>query len=260
MKAFFKRSKWLIFSSLFVAVATSFYWNGWFFQKSCNVANISLRGGLWSYLAEDEATKDLVASKDIREALINAHDNSDIKAVLISADSTGGSAAAGQEVAAAIKEVRKPVAAIVGDMALSSGYLAISPADAIFAYEQSEIGGIGVTMSYLENTEKNRKEGLSFIELTSGKFKELGSPDKPLSLEERQILQKRADEYHELMVEDIAENRRLPLERVKSFADGRFFTGVEAKALGLIDAVGTYFDALRWIENKIGHKAKICQQ
>ena len=242
-----------------VAVTAFIYWNGLFSQNTCNVANISLQGGLWTHLSEDEATQDLVASKDIREALINARNDSAIEAILVSADSSGGSTVAGQEVAAAIKEVGKPVAVIVGDMALSAGYLAISPADVIFAYEQSAIGSIGITMSYLENVEKNKKDGLSFIELASGKFKEIGNPDKPLLWEERQLLQKQADGYHDLLVDDIAENRNLPPERIRSLADGKFFSGVEAKKLGLIDEVGTYFDALRWIENKIGKKAEICE-
>src|SRR3989344_1508073 len=217
MKALFKQSKWIIVTSILVAVITSLYWNDWLFQN-CNVANISLRGGLWSHLTEDEATQDFVASKDIRETLLDVREDNGIDAVLISADSHGGSAAAGQEVAAAIKEVGKPVVVIVGDMALSAAYLAISPADAIFAYEQSEIGSIGVTMSYLENTEKNKKEGLSYVELNTAKYKEIASPDRSLSREERQILQKQLDEYHKLLVEDIADNRRLSLERVKSFA------------------------------------------
>src|SRR3989344_1740610 len=199
-------------------------------------------------------------SQNTREALISVRDDSSIEAVLISVDSSGGSAVAGQEVAAAIKEVGKPVAVIVGDSALSAAYLAISTADVIFAYEQSEVGSMGITMSYLENVEKNKKDGLSFVEITSGKFKELASQDKPLSWEERQLLQKQVDEYHDLMVKEIAENRDVPLERIQSLADGRFFSGVKAKELGLIDEVGTYFDTLHWIENKIGKKAEICEQ
>lgn len=259
MRTQFKVRKWITIGVLLIATAAFTYRNDWFFQKSCNVAAISLHGGLWSHLSEEEIPQDLSSSGAIREALIKARDDSAIEAVLISADSSGGGTAAGQEISASIKEVRKPVAVIVGGSALSAAYLAISSADAIFAYEQSEVGSIGITMSYLENVEKNRKDGFSFVELSSGKFKELGNPDKPVSWEERQILQKRADEYYDLMVKNIAENRRLPLERVKSFADGRFFSGVEAKELGLVDEVGTYFDALRLLENKIGKKAEICK-
>lgn len=265
MKPILQKTKWLILSSLLVAVVTSLYWNGWFFQNNCNVANISLRGGLYTYLPPDayndsgNLSHDAVSSENVVEALLKARDNKKIDAVLIVADSWGGELVAGEEIANAIKTVGKPVIAIAGAGAMSAAYYAISSADTIFASQYSDVGAIGITVSYVENVEKNRKEGLSFVELTSGKFKETANPDKSLTQEERQILQNQLNALHQLMIEDIAKNRHLPVERVKSLANGLTLTGVEAKELGLIDEVGTYFDALRWLENKIGNKAKICK-
>lgn len=266
MKQSFKQNKWIILGSLCATVAVALlYRNNWFSQN-CNIKRILLRGDLKAYMSPQSyndsghLTADATSSEDIRNALLSARDDKSIDAVIISVDSYGGSIVAADEIAAAIKEAGKPVIAIVGGSALSSAYHAISPANAIFASEYSEIGGLGVTMSYLEKVEKNKKEGLSYIGLASGKFKELGNPDKPISWEERHILQKQLNELHGLIMRDVADNRHLPPERVKLFADGSYFNGTEAKELGLIDKVGTYFDALRLLENKIGKKVELCRQ
>ncbi len=114
-------------------------------------------------------------------------------------------------------------------------------------------------MSYLDYTEKNRREGIAFVELVSNKFKEMGNPDRPLTYEEKQIAQKQLAETHDFMVHDIAENRRLPLEQIKLFADGLTVNGVKAKELGLIDHVGTRFDAFGWLKEKIERDAVLCE-
>lgn len=264
MRTQFKVRKWITIGVLLVAVAVSLYWNGWLFQN-CNIASISLRGDIHTYLPPDfynesgALTHNAVASKDILDSISEARDDDNIDAVLVFVDSAGGSGVAAEAISEAIKQVGKPVIAIVGDGAFSAAYQAISSASSIIASEYSEIGGLGVTMSYLENVEKNKKEGLSYIELNTAKYKEIGSPDKPLSWEERQMLQKQLDKYHNIMVRDIADNRQLSPETIKLISDGRYFTGVEAKELGLIDNTGTYFDALRLLENKIGKKAEVCK-
>ncbi len=175
-------------------------------------------------------------------------------------DSYGGSIVAADEIATAIKEVGKPVVAVIGERATSAAYHAISPVNVIFASEYSEIGGLDATMSYLENVGKNKKEGLSYVELTSGKYKELGNPDRSISLEERQILQAQINESHGLIIRDVADNRHLSPERIKLIADSSYFNSSKAKELGLIDELGSFSDAITWIENKVDRQAIICEQ
>lgn len=108
-----------------------------------------------------------------------------------------------------------------------------------------------------EFVEKNNKEGLSFVELNSGRFKDSGSPSKKLLPIERQIFQKQLNDLHQLMIEDIAKKRKIDKEKLVKLADGSSLTGVEALSVGLIDKNGSLFDAIDWIEKKFG-RADLC--
>ena len=86
------------------------------------------------------------------------------------------------------------------------------------------------------------------------------SPDKPLSQEERRLIRDKLNILHALMVEDIAKNRHLPVEKVKALANGLSLPGVKAKEAGLIDQIGSFSEAMTWIEDKIGKKTEFCEQ
>lgn len=248
-----------------VIIVFGVFW-GLFFPKgedNCNVAYIPLRGEILTYLPPEYFTDngalavDSISSEDVIGALFEAQYNDDIGAILISVDSLGGGLVAGQEIADAVEKIEKPVVVSVGSSALSAAYYSISPADIIFASQYSDIGSIAITMSYLENVEKNKKDGLSFVELTSGKFKESGNPDRELTFEEWQITQKQLKDLHKLMVQDIATKRNIPIEQLAKFADGSVLSGTEALSAGLIDKTGSIFDAIDWIQERIG-RADVC--
>jgi protease-4 len=115
-------------------------------------------------------------------------------------------------------------------IAAASDYLIASP--------MSMVGSIGVTMSYLEYSKQNEEDGVEYVELNTGKFKNSGSPDKPLTDEERELFQRDLDEIHTEFVNMVAKYRNLPEERVRELADGSTLNGVRARDAGLVDEVG----------------------
>lgn len=231
---------------------------------SCNTIGIDLRGGIYTYTTETEETEDeeysepMVSSEDVVTDIRMANEDPDIEAILITVDSGGGYPVAGEEIAEAVRASEKPVVAVIRSIGASAAYWAVSPADRIFASRNSDVGSIGVTMSYLDNVEKNEKEGYSYVELSSGKFKDSGTPDKKLTPEEKALFERDIEILHENLISDIAENRNLDIEKVRELADGSTMLGGAAKEKGLIDEIGTYMDAERYIETLIGKKAEVC--
>ncbi len=232
-------------------------------DESCNVIGINLHGHLETYTpahAENDSffNYDSTASEEVIWAIKTANEDEDISAILIEVDSGGGSPVAGEEVANAIKNSEKPVVAYVRDIGTSAAYLAISSADKIFASKNSDIGGIGVTMSYLDNVKKNEKDGLSFEQLSVGKYKDYGNPDKALTTEERDRLLKDLNVVYKNFIAAVAENRKLPVGDVQKMADGASVLGEEAKSLGLIDEIGGMEEAEKYIFDVTGVDVDVC--
>jgi len=165
---------------------------------------------------------------------------------------------ASQEVAMALKTATKPTVALIRQYGASGGYLAATGADTIFASPFSDVGSIGVTMSYLSNYNKNSKEGLNYVQLSSGKFKDTGDPDKQLSNEERAYLMRDVLKMHELFVKEVAENRKLSIEQVNKLADGSTMLGEAALAKGLIDKLGTFKNVEEYLKELIGEEVEYC--
>ena len=234
-------------------------------DQNCSATGINLHGTLLTYIpnhAENDSLidYDVVSSEDIVWTVKQANEDPNIKAVLIEVDSGGGSPVAGEEISNAIKNSEKPVVAFIRELGASSSYWAISSADKIFASKNSNVGGIGITSSYLSNIEKNRKDGYTYEQLSAGKYKDAGSPDKPLTQEEKALFIRDINIVYENFIEDISQNRKIPLEKVKGFADGSTVLGEKAKSLGLIDQVGSLNEAENYLEEIIGEKPETCWQ
>lgn len=232
--------------------------------ENCNVAGINLHGSLSTYIPIDidgnniEGYEDSISSEDMIYYLQEAEDDLNIKAILIEVDSYGGSPVAGEEIANMIKRSSKPVVAVIRQSGISGAYLAISGADQIFASKNSDVGSIGVTMSYLDNVKKNEKEGLSYIQLSSGKFKDTGDANKSLSEEEKALFMRDVKIMHENFIKDVSENRNMPIEKVRALADGSTVLGEKAKELGLIDQIGGIYEVEKYLQEKIGEKPEAC--
>ena len=178
-------------------------------------------------------TKD---SQDIINSLEKASKNKNIKAIILEINSPGGTVIASKEVAEYVESIDKPVISVIREVGASGAYWIASSSDLIIADELSITGSIGVTSSYLEFSGLLNKYNIDYNELTAGELKELGSPLKELTNEERLILQKKLDKIHEVFLNQVKTKRKITdIDRIKT---GEFFLGIEAKELGLVDKLG----------------------
>lgn len=185
----------------------------------------------------------------LRSQLDQAAEDDLTKAVILEVNSPGGGLVASDEMRRAIldfkKETGKPVVVSMQDVAASGGYWISTPADRIVAHPATITGSIGVIFSYLNYGEALNKLGIEEEVIKSGKFKDIGSPTNELTPEERKILKSFIDEGYDQFVEVISKGRDIPEDRVRKIGDGRIYTGLQAKNLGLVDGLGTLDDAAR---------------
>jgi protease IV len=170
-----------------------------------------------------------------------------IMAVVLRVDSPGGGVAPSQEIYDAVKRVRKskPVFASMGSTAASGGYYIAAAAEKIFANPGTLTGSIGVIFQ-LPNFEGVMKwAGVSMVTITAGKMKDSGSPFRTMTDEERAYFEGVLRDVHEQFLGSVAEGRALKVEEVRPYADGRVFTGRQAKEWKLVDELGGIEDAVR---------------
>ncbi|HEY6009567.1 MAG TPA: signal peptide peptidase SppA [Geobacteraceae bacterium] len=169
-----------------------------------------------------------------------------IKAVVLRIDSPGGVVGPSQEIYAEVKKLaaKKKVIVSMGSVAASGGYYIAAPASLIFANPGTITGSIGVLMKFSNMEGLMGKVGLRVFTIKTGKFKDVGSPARPMTEEERAMLQGVIDSTHGQFVRAVAEGRKLPPEMVRGIADGRIFSGEQALALKLVDRIGTLQDAI----------------
>ncbi len=198
-------------------------------------------------------------SKDILDKLKRLRDDNSIKAIVVRINSPGGSVGPSQEILREIKKtsVKKRVVASLGAVAASGGYYVAVGAEGIVANPGTITGSIGVVMGFTNFQELLRKIGLIPVVIKSGNYKDIGSPVRKMTEKERQILQNLSDQIHRQFINAIAEGRKMELRKVESIADGRIFSGEEAKKLGLIDRLGNLEDAVEWAGRMGGIKGKI---
>jgi protease-4 len=169
-----------------------------------------------------------------------------IRAVVLRIDSPGGGVAASQEICGEVNKLRKKkkVVASMGSVAASGGYLIATATDRIVANPGTITGSISAVMHFADIQELMRKVGVSSSVIKSGKFKDIGSPVRDMTAEERQLIQGIVDDIYDQFVRTVSENRRIPLDNVKKIADGRIFSGRQAHHLKLVDELGGFQDAV----------------
>ena len=174
-------------------------------------------------------------------------DNAAIRAVVIRINSPGGAVAPTQELYGAIRRLReagKPVVASLGSVAASGGYYVAVAADQIYANPGTLTGSIGVVMQIANLNALMKKVGVEYVVVKAGEFKDIGSFARPMTVEERRILETLLDDVHGQFIAAVADGRKLDRAEVRRFADGRVFSGSQAKALRMIDALGGLEDAV----------------
>lgn len=167
-----------------------------------------------------------------------------IKAILIRVNSPGGTPAAAQEMYRAVKQAKKPVVISIADIGASGAYYVSSGADKIYADPASAVGSIGVIQEIPDYSELMKKLGIKTVTITQGKYKDLGNPARPMTEEEKQLLNDQANIIYEQFISDVVDGRKMKKDKVRKLATGITYPGTEAKKLGLIDEVGGYSEAL----------------
>ena len=183
------------------------------------------------------------------QALDRAAEDAAVRAVIVAIDSPGGTMAGGEALHAALSRLaeRKPVVAVMGATAASAGYMAALPAARVFAREATVTGSIGVLMQSFDLSELLERAGIRPQLLASGPLKDQPSLFRPLSEEGRAALERVLADLHAQFVAMVAAGRRLDPARARELADGRVFTGRQALAAGLVDAIGGEREARAWL-------------
>lgn len=181
-----------------------------------------------------------------------------IKAVVLRVDSPGGVVAPSQEISDEVRKfaAKKKIIVSMGSLAASGGYYISAPATMIYANPGTITASIGVILKLSNIESLMDKIGIKSNTLKTGKFKDSGSPLRELSPEDRAMLQAVIDNTHEQFVQAVAAGRRLPADEVRRIADGRILSGQQARALRLVDRLGTLQDAIEEAGRQAGIKGE----
>ena len=188
-----------------------------------------------------------------------------IGGVIVRVNSPGGGVAPSQEIYSEMmqfKKEHKPLVVSMGSVAASGGYYIASPATKIFASPGTITGSIGVIFQFPHYYELLNKIGVKMTTIKSGKFKDIGNPNRDLTEKEKEYLQQLLDNTHEQFIRDVSTARNMDKEEMRKMADGRIFTGEQAAAMGLIDTLGSYSDAVSYLRYycNLPEKAKIIEK
>lgn len=208
----------------------------------CTVAVLPIEGVILPFhgLAEYEM---VITPETVEGFMTAAEEDSHIEAVLLEINSPGGTPVASERIAERFRNTHLPVVGLIGDMAASGGYMIAAASDFLIASPMSDVGSIGVNMSYVEESQKNEEEGLTYVQLTTGKFKDIGDPNRPITEEERALLEADLQIVHDEFVDIVAEYREMDRAEVEALADGASMPGKRAIDAGLIDSLGGLAEA-----------------
>lgn len=215
--------------------------------KEKAVGVISIEGAIVCGSDTSSAWSSEVSSDNIVSSLRTAADDPEIKAVVLRINSPGGTAAGSQEIGAEVDRLRRTGKSIVvsmADVAASGAYLIACRADKILANPGTLTGSIGVIMEVSNYSGLYNKIGVSSQTFKSGPHKDMGSSNRTVTKDEQALFQTMVDEIYGDFVNAIAAGRKMETEKVKLLADGRVFTGAQAKQAGLVDDLGNYQDAI----------------
>lgn len=207
------------------------------FRLSNTVGVVTIEGEIWE-------------SRSIVEQLEDYRDDSRVEAIIVRIDSPGGAIVPSQEIYSAILELReesdKPVVASMAGLAASGGYYIASACDRIVANRGTITGSIGVIAQWLNYEGVLEWARITPVTITSGAMKDVGNPFREMSDEERAYFQALLGQMHQQFIDAVLEARagKMDREQLTAIADGRVYTGEQAIEIGLVDDLGTMWDAV----------------
>ncbi len=206
------------------------------------IAVVPVEGTIASADSTVPGTQPPVTPEGLADALLQAEEDPRVAAVVLEVNSPGGGVTASDQMHQSILDFKessgKPVVVSMDSVAASGGYYISAAADRIVANESTLTGSLGVVIPLLNFSEAAEKYGVTQKYVKSGEFKTMGSSWNELTPEEREVFQSIVDQEYDEFVEVIVEGRDLPEERVREIADGRVYSGQQARELGLVDSFG----------------------
>jgi protease IV len=244
----------------------------WGVQGGNKIALINLEGVISAGSNSDGFMNQSNSAESVRKSLRRAYKDNSVKGILLRIDSPGGTVATSQEIYEMILKIRKkkPVVVSMVDLAASGGYYISSAADRIIAEPGTLTGSVGVIMNSMDASQfMTQKLGIKPNVIKSGKFKDLASPYRPMTPDERALLQNIINSTYSQFVNAIIAGRvnrddtyevkktSLTTETLKKYADGRVLTGEQAKALGFVDMLGGIYEAQDVVTKMARQKFKL---
>ena len=242
---FWRVAAFLVLAAAVIAFSAWVYDDNFTGRAVPHIAKVKIEGTI----TEDE---------ELLKRLEAIRKSPEVKGVILAIDSPGGITVGGE---ATFEEVRKlagdkPVVAEVGTLAASAGYMIASAADHIVARKTSIVGSIGVLIQYPDVSGLMDKLGIKLEEVKSSPLKASPSPFKPTNDDERAMVRKLILDSYDWFVGIVADRRKMTHEQALALADGSIFTGRQALANHLVDAVGGEQEAIDWLSTK-GVDAKL---
>ena len=198
----------------------------------------------------------ILDSRETIEELRHYRDNPSVKAIVLRIDSPGGAVVPSQEIFAEVRKTRAEgkikVVTSMGNVAASGGYYIAAATDRIVANPGTLTGSIGVIMELANVKGLLEKFGVQSVVIKSGRHKDIASPFRAMTPEDRALLQTVLDDVHAQFIDAVATGRSLQLEQVKTLADGRIFTGKQAQTVNLVDELGDLHDAIQLAARLVG--------
>ena len=201
----------------------------------------------------------ILASEPSIKQLRQFREDDGIGGVILRIDSPGGASAPSQEIFKEVlkyRDVNKPLVVSIGNMAASGGYYIASAAMRIFANPSSITGSIGAIVEFPQYYKLLDKIGVSLKVIKAGNFKDMGSPQREMTPQDRMLMQAIVDDIHEQFIRDVCKARSLKEDSLRPIADGRIMTGAQAIKARLVDTLGSYEDALAYLKTYIGAPLK----
>ncbi len=212
-----------------------------------------------SHIARIKIDGVIVHDLDRDKAIRELGDSSRVKAVLLHIDSPGGTVVGGERLYLALRKLaeKKPVVTVMDTTAASAGYMVALAGDRLLAGAGTVTGSIGVLMQTTDITQLLEKIGVNAEAIKSTSLKGVPSPLEKLTAEGRKATKEVVDDIYAMFVDMVAERRKMAPDKVKALADGRVYTGRQALANGLIDAIGGEAEALQWLQAEKGISDKL---
>ena len=218
-------------------------------------------GKLRSKIGIIDISGTILDSKMIVEQLDELNERSDIKGIIIRLNTPGGGVAASQEIYEKVKEIAdfstKPIYASMASTAASGGYYISLGADTIIANKGTVTGSIGVIMGYPTVSNLLNDLGINYNTIKSGKYKDSGSAFRKKNKDDEVYFQDMVDNMHDQFVDVLASEREIEIKRAYELANGKVYTGAQAKELSLIDIIGTFDYSVKLISQRLNSDSKL---